>query len=116
VLASADWQPREGYLCDLNIEWTAAGTLKAIAQELEARGVGPLQAMTAGRQSKSRDCWPTKLPLVSACGVLANVIHHRIPAVAVLLGACVEGLDVRTVGVSFNGITENLGRVGDGPA
>jgi hypothetical protein len=34
----------------------------------------------------------------------------------VLLGMRVEGLDVRTVGVSFNGITENVGRVGDGPA
>jgi CheY-like chemotaxis protein len=30
-------------------------------------------------------------------------------AVAVLLGVCVEGLDVRTVGVSFSSITDSLG-------
>jgi cyanate lyase len=48
VLASADWQRREGYLCDLIVERTGAGTLKAIAQELDARGV---------RTPAGRDRW-----------------------------------------------------------
>jgi hypothetical protein len=48
VLASADWQPREEYLCNLIIERTGAGTLKAIALELEARGV---------RTPAGRDRW-----------------------------------------------------------
>jgi hypothetical protein len=38
------------------------------------------------------------------------VIHiTAFSAVPVLLGPCVEGLDVRTVGVSFNSVRVDLG-------